>query len=152
MLYSLSNIGEVHFATTDEDDFLVKCETLYNDVSDDTWEPYTNLSELLSIFENHGYTYLQQDQNKILSIDDYNKFVNLYFKLQQHNPTINFENATSLVLASNRLLNYYNDEVTKWLRDTDNKVTLLNEIVGGNGFDQLNFHKSFRDTYGVSIY
>lgn len=152
MLYSLSNIGEVHFATTDEDDFLVKCETLYNDVSDDTWEPYTNLSELPCIFENHGYTYLQQDQNKILAIDDYNKFVNLYFKLQQHNPTINFENATSLVLASNRLLNYYNDEVTKWLRDTDKEVTLLNEIVGGNGFDQLNFHKTFRDTYGVSIY
>ncbi len=152
MLYSLSNIGEVHFATTDEDDFLLKCETLYNDVSDDTWEPYTNLSELPNIFEQHGYTYLETDQNKILKIDDYNKFVNLYFKLQQHNPTINFENATSLVLASNRLLNYNNEAVTKWLQDTNNEVTLLNEIVGGNGFDQLNYHKSFRDTYGVSIY
>lgn len=152
MLYSLSNIGEVHFATTDKNDFLLKCEKLYNDVSDDTWEKYTNLSELPYIFENHGYTYLKTNQNKILTIDDYNKFVNLYFKLQQHNPTINFDNATSLVLASNRLLNYYNDEVTKWLRDTDNEVTLLNEIVGDNGFDQLNFHKSFKDTYGVSIY
>ena len=152
MLYSLSNIGEVHFATTDKDDFLLKCETLYNDVSDESWESYTNLSELPSIFENHGYTYSQQDQNKILTIDDYNKFVNLYFKLQQHNPTINFDNATSLVLASNRLLNYYNDETTKWLNDTEKEVTLLNEIVGGNGFDQLEFHKSFRDTYGVSIY
>lgn len=152
MLYSLSNIGEVHFATTDEDDFLLKCEILYNNVSDDSWESYTELSQLPSIFQNHGYTYLQQDQNKILTIDDYNKFVNLYFKLQQHNPTINFENATSLVLATNRLLGYHNEAVTKWLRDTDNKVTLLNEIVGGNGFDQLNFHKSFKDTYNVSIY
>ena len=152
MLYSLSNIGEVHFATTDENDFLLKCETLYNDVSDDSWESYTELSQLPSIFQNHGYTYLQQDQNKILEIDDYTKFVNLYFKLQQHNPTINFENATSLVLATNRLLGYYNDEVTKWLRDTENEVTLLNEIVGGNGFDQLEFHKSFKDTYNVSIY
>ena len=152
MLHSLSNIGEVHFATTDEDDFLLKCETLYNDVSDEDWESYTNLSELPSIFENHGYTYLQQDQNKILTIDDYNKFVNLYFKLQQHNPTINFDNATSIVLASNRLLNYYNDETTKWLNDTENEITLLNEIVGGNGFNQLEFHKQFRNTYGISIY
>lgn len=152
MLYSLSNIGEVHFATTDEDDFQLKCESLYNQVSDDTWKSYTNLSELINIFEQHGYTYLQQDQNKILDIDNYNKFVNLYFKLQEHNPTITFDNATSLVLASNRLLNYYNDEVIKWLNDTENEVTLLNEIVGENGFDQLNFHKSFRDTYNVSIY
>lgn len=152
MLYSLSKIGIVNFATTDENDFLLKCETLYEDVSDESWEPYTNLSELPSIFEKHGYTYLETDQDKILTIDDYNKFVNLYFKLQKHNPTINFDNATSIVLASNRLLGYYNDEVTKWLRDTDNQVTLLNEIVGGNGFDQLEFHKSFRDTYGVSIY
>ena len=152
MLYSLSNYSEVLFSTTDKEDFLLKCETLYNQVSDDTWEPYTNLSELPAIFQNHSYTYLQQDQNKILTIDDYNKFVNLYFKLQANNPTINFDNATSLVLASNRLLNYYNDEVTTWLNDKNNEVTLLNEIVGGNGFDQLNFHKSFRDTYGVSIY
>ena len=152
MLYSLSKIGEVHFATTDKDDFLLKCETLYKDVSDDTWESYTNLSELPNIFENHGYNYLETYQNKILTIDDYNKFVNLYFKLQQHNPTINFYNATSLVLASNRLLGYHNEAVTKWLQDTNNEVTLLNEIVGGNGFDQLEFHKSFRETYGVSIY
>lgn len=152
MLYSLSNIGEVHFATTDKDDFLLKCEALYNDVSDESWESYTNLSELPSIFENHGYTYLKQDQNKILTIDDYNKFVNLYFKLQQHNPTINFDNATSLVLASNRLLNYNNEATTKWLNDTNNEVSLLQEIVGDNGFDQLNFHKSFRDTWNVSIY
>lgn len=152
MLYSLSNIGEVHFATTDHDDFLLKCETLYKDVSDDTWESYTKLSELPNIFEQHGYTYLETDQNKILTIDDYNKFVDLYFKLQQHNPTINFDNATSIVLASNRLLNYHNKEVTKWLNDTNGEITLLNEIVGGNGFDQLDFHKSFRDTYGISIY
>lgn len=152
MLYSLSNIGEVQFATTDENDFLLKCETMYNNVSDETWESYTNLSELPSIFENHGYTYLEKDQNKILTIDDYNKFVNLYFKLQKYNPTINFDNATSLVLASNRLLAYHNEAVTKWLRDTNNEITLLNEIVGGNGFDQLNFHKTFKDAYDVSIY
>lgn len=152
MLYSLSNIGEVQFATTDENDFLSMCETMYNNVSDETWESYTNLSELPSIFENHGYTYLEKDQNKILTIDDYNKFVNLYFKLQKYNPTINFDNATSLVLASNRLLAYHNEAVTKWLRDTNNEITLLNEIVGGNGFDQLTFHKTFKDAYDVSIY
>lgn len=152
MLYSLSKIGEVHFATTDEDDFLSKCETLYNQVSDDTWESYTNLSELPSIFENHGYTYLEQDQNKILTIDDYNKFTDMYFKLQKHNPTINFDNGTSLVLASNRLLNYHNEAATKWLNDTDNEVSLLQEIAGDNGFDQLAFHKSFRNTWNVSIY
>ena len=152
MLYSLSNIGEVHFATTDHDDFLLKCETLYNEVSDDTWESYTNLSELPNIFENHGYTYLEQDQNKILTIDDYNKFTDVYFKLQQHNPTINFDNGTSLVLASNRLLNYHNEATTKWLNDNNNEVSLLQEIAGDNGFDQLAFHKSFRDTWNVSIY
>lgn len=152
MLYSLSNIGEVQFATTDENDFLSMCETKYNDVSDETWESYTNLSELPSIFENHGYTYLETDQNKILTIDDYNKFVNLYFKLQKYNPTINFDNATSLVLASNRLLANHNEAVTKWLRDTNNEITLLNEIVGGNGFNQLNFHKAFKDAYNVLIY
>lgn len=152
MLYSLSNIGEVHFATTDKDDFLLKCEALYNNVSDESWESYTNLSELPSIFENHGYTYLKQDQNKILTIDDYNKFTDVYFKLQKHNPTINFDNGTSLVLASNRLLNYNNEATTKWLNDTNNEVSLLQEIIGDNGFDQLNFHKSFRDTWNVSIY
>lgn len=152
MLYSISNYSEVLFATTDNADFLLKCETLYNDVSDDTWEPYTILSDLPTILENHGFDYLETEQNKILTIDDYNKFVNLYFKLQAQNPTINFSNATSLVLASNRLLNYYNNETTKWLNDKNNEVTLLNEIVGGNGFDQLDFHKTFRDTYGVSIY
>lgn len=152
MLYSLSKIGVVNFATTDHDNFLSKCETLFNEVSTTEWEDYTSIEQIPEILQNHGYTYLETDQNKILTIDDYNKFVDLYFKLQQHNPTINFENGTSLVLASNRLLNYHNEAVTKWLRDTTNEVTLLNEIVGGNGFDQLDFHKSFRDTYGVSIY
>lgn len=152
MLYSLSKIGEVIFATTDQDDFLSKCEKLFNQVSTTEWEDYTSKEQLPEIFENHGYTYLEQDQNKILTIDDYNKFTDLYFKLQKHNPTINFDNGTSLVLASNRLLNYHNEATTKWLNDTNNEVSLLQEIAGDNGFEQLAFHKSFRDTWNVSIY
>lgn len=152
MLYTLANYSEVLFSTTDNEDFLLKCETLYNDISDDSWESYTNLSELPTIFENHGYDYLETEQNKILKIDDFNKFVNVFFKLQLRNPTINFDNGKSLVLATNRLLNYHNEATTKWVKDSEDKVTLLNEIVGGNGFDQLEFHKSFRDTWNVSIY
>lgn len=152
MLYTIANYSEVLFSTTDNADFLLKCETLYNDVSDDTWESYTNLSDLPAILENHGFDYLETEQNKILKIDDFNKFVNVFFKLQRRNPTINFDNGQSLVLATNRLLNYHNEATTKWVKDNENKVTLLNEIVGGNGFDQLEFHKSFRDTWNVSIY
>lgn len=152
MLYTIANYSEVLFSTTDNADFLLKCETLYNDVSDDTWEPYTILSDLPTILENHGFDYLETEQNKILNIDDFNKFVNVFFKLQQRNPTINFNNGLALVLATNRLLNYYNEATTNWVNDNENKVSLLNEIVGGNGFDQLEFHKSFRDTFNVSIY
>lgn len=152
MLYTLANYSEVLFSTTDNEDFLLKCETLYEQVSDDSWESYTNLSDLITIFEHHGYDYLETEQNKILKIDDFNKFVNVFFKLQQRNPTINFNNGKSLVLATNRLLNYHNEATTNWVNDNENKVTLLNEIVGGNGFDQLEFHKSFRDTWNVSIY
>lgn len=152
MLYTIANYSEVLFSTTDNADFLLKCETLYNDVSDDTWEPYTILSDLPTILENNGFDYLETEQNKILNIDDFNKFVNVFFKLQQRNPTINFNNGLALVLATNRLLNYYNEATTNWVNDNENKVSLLNEIVGGNGFDQLEFHKSFRDTFNVSIY
>ena len=152
MLYTLANYSEVLFSTTDNEDFLSKCETLFYEVSTTDWEDYTSIEQLPEIFENHGYDYLETEQNKILKIDDFNKFVNVFFKLQRRNPTINFDNGKSLVLATNRLLNYHNEATTKWVKDNEDKVTLLNEIVGSNGFDQLEFHKSFRDTWNVSIY
>ena len=151
-LYTLSRLGEVKFSTTDYAEFLLNCETLYNEVSTTDWEPYTDLSKLPSIFENHGYFYNVVNANQVLKINNNNDLVNLYFKLQQHNPTIDFDNGTSLMLASNYLLNYYNEPTLNYIKDNQNEISLLQQIVGNDGMEQLNFHKSFRDTYGVSIY
>lgn len=151
-LHTLSTLGDVKFSTTDYNDFLDKCEMLYNEVATEDWSSYEETEELINIFEEHGYFYNTINANQVLKINNNSDLVNLYFKLQQYNPTFNFDNGTSLMLASNYLLNYYNDASQKYINDTDNEVSLLQEIVGGNGFDQLNFHKSFRDTYGVSIY
>lgn len=151
-LHTLSSLGEVKFSTTDEDDFLSKCETLYQDVSDEDWEDYTSIEELPSIFENHGYFYNVHNANKILNIDDYSALVNLYFKLQQHNPTFNFDNGTSLVIACNYLLSNHNEATMKYINDNNNEVSLLSEIVGGNGVEQLSFHKQFLDSWNVYIY
>src|SRR5699024_180057 len=151
-LHTLSTLGDVKFSTTDYNDFLDKCEMLYNEVATEDWSSYEENEELINIFENHGYFYNVINANQVLKINNNNDIVNLYFKLQQYNPTFNFDNGTSLMLASNYLLNYYNDASQKYINDTDNEVSLLEEIAGDNGFDQLNFHKSFRDTYGVSIY
>lgn len=151
-LHTLSTLGDVKFSTTDYNDFLDKCEMLYNEVATEDWPSYEETEELINIFEKNGYFYNTINANQVLKINNNSDLVNLYFKLQQYNPTFNFDNGTSLMLASNYLLNYYNDASQKYINDTDNEVSLLQEIVGGNGFDQLNFHKSFRDTYGVSIY
>lgn len=151
-LHTLYNSGVVYFSTTDYEDFLNKCEELYNEVADDTWEEYTELEELPGIFENHAYHYLVIDSKRLIDINSYNDFVNLYFKLQEYNPTINFDNSTVLVLACNRLLNYYRDETIKYINDNENKVSLLQEIAGDDGIDQLNFHKEFRSTWNVLIY
>jgi len=151
-LHTLSTLGDVKFSTTDYNDFLEKCETLYKEVATEDWSSYEENEELINIFEKHGYFYNVINANQVLKINNNSDIVNLYFKLQQYNPTINFDNGTSLMVASNYLLNNYNDASQKYINDTDNEVSLLQEIAGDNGFDQLNLHKSFRDTYGVSIY
>ena len=151
-LYTLADYEKVKFSTTDNDEFLNKCKDLYEDVSDDDWESYDDVSEIPEILEEHGYIYNVVDSERILKIDNDNDLVNLYFKLQRFNPTINFDNGTALMLACNRLLNYYYDSSIKYIEDNENKVSLLQEIAGDDGMEQLNFHKSFRDTYGVSIY
>lgn len=151
-LHTLYNSGIVYFSTTDYDDFLNKCETLYNEVADDTWEAYTELEELPGIFEQHAYHHQIIDATRLIKINSNNNLVNLYFKLQRYNPTINFDNGTTLMLACNRLLNYYPTESIKYINDNNNEVSLLSEIVGDNGLEQLAFHKTFRSSYGVSIY
>lgn len=151
-LHTLYNSSVVYFSTTDYDDFLNKCVDLYNEVAKDDWEDYKEPSELPDIFENHAYHHLVIDPKRLIDINSYNDFVNLYFKLQEYNPTINFDNSTVLVLACNRLLNYYRDETIKYINDNENEVSLLEEIAGNDGIDQLNFHKEFRNSYGVSIY
>ena len=151
-LHTLYNSGVVYFSTTDYEDFLNKCEELYNEVSDDTWEEYTELEELPGIFEKHAYHHQIIDATRLIDINSNDELVNLYFKLQRYNPTINFDNGTTLMLACNRLLKYYHDETIKYINDSENEVSLLAEIVGDNGLEQLAFHKNFRSTYGISIY
>lgn len=151
-LYTLHHTNVVYFSTTDYEDFLNKCVDLYNEVSDDTWEDYTKPEELPEIFEQHAYHYQVIDAMRVVNINSNNDLVNLYFKLQRHNPTINFDNGTTLMLACNRLLKHYHDETVKYINDDKNEVSLLQEIVGDNGLEQLRFHKTFRDTYGISIY
>lgn len=151
-LHTLHHTSVVYFSTTDYEDFLNKCVDLYNEVSDDTWESYTSPEELPAIFEQHAYHYQVIDAMRVVNINSNNDLVNLYFKLQRHNPTINFDNGTTLMLACNRLLKQYHDETINYINDDTNEVSLLQEIVGDNGLDQLSFHKNFRDTYGISIY
>lgn len=151
-LHTLSTLGEVKFSTTDYNDFLSKCETLYTEVSTDAWEDFETLEQLTEVFEDNGYFYNVVNANQVLKINNNSDLVNLYFKLQQHNPTIDFDNGTSLMLASNYLLNNYNEPTLNYIKDTQNEISLLQQIVGNDGMEQLNFHKSFRDTYGVSIY
>src|SRR5699024_3930719 len=105
-LHTLSTLGDVKFSTTDYNDFLDKCEMLYNEVATEDWSSYEENEELINIFENHGYFYNVINDNQVLKIINNNDIVNLYFKLQQYNPTFNFYNGTSLMLASNYLLNY----------------------------------------------
>lgn len=151
-LHTLSTLGEVKFSTTDYNDFLSKCETLYTEVSTTEWEDFETLEQLPEIFKNHGYFYNVVNANQVLKINNNSDLVNLYFKLQQHNPTIDFDNSTSLMLASNYLLNYYNEPTLNYIKDNQNEVSLLQQLVGNDGMEQLDFHKSFKDTYGVSIY
>ena len=151
-LHTLSTLGEVKFSTTDYDNFLSKCETLYGEVLNENWETYETLDDIIDVFENHGYFYNVVNANQVLKINNNSDLVNLYFKLQQYNPTIDFDNGTSLMLAGNYLLNYYNEPTLNYIKDTQNEISLLQQIVGDDGMEQLNFHKSFRDTYGVSIY
>ena len=151
-LHTLHYTSVVYFSTTDYEDFLNKCVDLYNQVSDDTWETYTNPEELPAIFEKHAYHYQVIDATRIININSNDELVNLYFKLQRHNPTINFDNGTTLMLACNRLLNRYYDETVNYINDDKNEVSLLQQIVGDNGLDQLAFHKNFRSIYGISIY
>lgn len=151
-LHTLHHTNVVYFSTTDYEDFLNKCVDLYNEVSDDTWEDYTEPKELPAIFEQQAYHYQVIDAIRLVNINSNNELVNLYFKLQRHNPTINFDNGTTLMLACNRLLNQYYDETVKYINDDTNDVSLLQLIVGDNGLDQLAFHKNFRSTYGISIY
>lgn len=151
-LHTLSRLGEVKFSTTDYDDFLSKCETLYTEVSTTDWGDFETLEQLPEIFEDNGYFYNVVNANQVLKINNNNDLVNLYFKLQEHNSTIDFDNGTSLMLASNFLLNNHNEPTLKYIKDTQNEVSLLQEIVGNDGMEQLNFHKAFKGTYGVSIY
>lgn len=151
-LHTLNHINVVYFSTTDYEDFLNKCVNLYNEVSDDTWEDYTDPEELPTIFEKNAYHYQVIDAMRVVNINSNNDLVNLYFKLQRHNPTINFDNGTTLMLACNRLLKQYHDETVKYINDDTNEVSILQEIVGDNGLDQLALHKNFRSTYGISIY
>lgn len=151
-LHTLHHTNVVYFSTTDYDDFLNKCVDLYNEVSDDTWEDYTSPEELPEIFEQHAYHYQVNDAMRLVNINSHNDLVNLYFKLQSYNPTINFDNGTTLMLACNRLLKEYHDETINYINDDKNEVSLLQQIAGDNGLDQLAFHKQFRNTYGISIY
>lgn len=151
-LHTLYHSDMVYFSTTDYEDFLNKCQTLYEEVATEDWETYENLEDLPSIFENHAYHYTITDPKNLITSNLNNNLVNLYFKLQQYNPTINFDNGTALMLACNRLLNYHYDASIKYINDSKNEVSLLQEIVGTNGIEQLDFHKQFRSMYDISIY
>ena len=151
-LHTLHHTNVVYFSTTDYEDFLNKCETLFNEVSTPDWEDYTSIEQIPEILEQHAYHYQVIDAMRLVNINSNDNLVNLYFKLQRHNPTINFDNGTTLMLACNRLLNRYYDETVNYINDDTNEVSLLQQIVGDNGLDQLAFHKNFRSTYGISIY
>lgn len=151
-LHTLYLENVTYFSTTDYNDFSDKLENFYNEVKKDDWEEYETIEELIEILENHAYHYQVIDANRLVDINSNYDLVNLYFKLQQYNSSINFENGTDLMLACNRLLNYYHDASIKYINDNEGKVSLLQEIAGNNGLDQLNFHKEFRNTYNISIY
>lgn len=151
-LHTLYFENVTYFSTTDYNDFSDKLENFYNEVKKDDWEKYQTIEELIEILENHAYHYQVIDANRLVDINSNYDLVNLYFKLQQYNPSINFQNGTDLLLACNRLLNYHHDASINYINDNEGKVSLLQEIVGNNGLDQLNFHKEFRNTYNISIY
>lgn len=151
-LHTLYFENVTYFSTTDYNDFSDKLESFYNEVKKDDWEEYQTIDELIEILENHAYHYQVIDANRLVDINSNYDLVNLYFKLQQYNPSINFQNGTDLLLACNRLLNYHHEASVKYVNDNEGKVSLLQEIVGNNGLDQLNFHKEFRNTYNISIY
>lgn len=150
-LYSLSKDNETLFAFTDEETFLNSCETLYNEVSDETYPTYEDKSELPNIFESFGYVYQKRDLDNLTSSHN-NDLINLFNKLAQYNPSSTYDDATNLMYGCNMLLLFHTEACKQYIGDLDNELSLLQLIAGDDGFEQLYWHKDFRSAYNVSVY
>lgn len=152
-LHQMSKELETLFATTDYSDFLLDCEVEYNEVADDTTPTYTELSEIPDILETLGYNYtitdLDDDSNVVEANDD---IILLYNKLASHNARYTFENASSLLYACQVLIKNHYEPVQIYIHGMTGHVSLLEQIVGSNGIEQLQWHKQFLDDYDIAIY
>lgn len=83
---------------------------------------------------------------------DYTIVSTLFNKIAQYNCRHTFDDGSTLLFGTIRLLNNYPDAVETYVNDETGNVSLLQEIVGDNSMEQLQTHKDILNNYGVSIY
>lgn len=153
-LHRLNKQSETLFATTNYDNFLSQCENLYHEVSDDTSPTYTDKNELPQILESMGYTYTvsDMDSSEEPNPNMNNDIILLFNKLAYHNARYTFENGSTLLYACDVLIKEHYEAVQKYIHGMSGHVSLLEQIIGDNGIEQLTWHKEFLNMYDIAIY
>lgn len=76
----------------------------------------------------------------------------LFNKIAQYNCRHTFDDGSTLLFGTIRLLNNYPNAVETYVNDETGETSLLEQIAGSNALDQLQTHKDILNNYGIKIY